>query len=305
MKRKLSLLLAVVLAVTMMFGMSMTAMATDPPITQFDITVPQLTRADIGNPLPTDNFTFSPNVEYDHYGYYLFNANKELLYAYMSGLGYMDMTTMGTPQNPDWSKVAYVTECFETYPMTLDPGLVVKCNGRTIPHKEGTSINDCCDEYAISGGNCITAAVLVYEGSSSGTDPDASAGAHEHHYEWRTISEPSEMCDGLEGEVCTICGAYGHVEGISAQRYLFAGYVDTKINAAKPGQTVTFEFGEWNSFPKYFMQKLANKNTVNYVIKFKRNHKPVTVTIPAGTPIDLQFDWYGPDKMIQLYGLTQ
>lgn len=42
------------------------------------------------------------------------------------------------------------------------------------------------------------------------------------------------------------------------------------INAAKAGQTITFEFGVWNSFPKSFM--------------------------------DLNFDWYGPAKMAELYG---
>ena len=26
------------------------------------------------------------------------------------------------------------------------------------------------------------------------------------------------------------------------------------------------------------------------------------ITIPVGTPIDLNFDWYGPAKMAELYG---
>ena len=76
------------------------------------------------------------------------------------------------------------------------------------------------------------------------------------------------------------------------------------INAAKAGQTITFEFGEWNSFPKSFMAKLVDKSAQNvtFVFKYKWNHKLQTITIPAGTPIDLNFDWYGPAKMAELYG---
>ena len=76
------------------------------------------------------------------------------------------------------------------------------------------------------------------------------------------------------------------------------------INAAKAAQTITFEFGEWNSFPRSFMEKLVSKSAqgVTFVFHYNWNHKKQEVTIPAGTPIDLNFDWYGPVKMAELYG---
>ena len=71
------------------------------------------------------------------------------------------------------------------------------------------------------------------------------------------------------------------------------------INAAKAGQTITFEFGDWNSFPKSFMAKLVDKSAQNitFVFHYKWNHVKQEITIPFGTTVDNSFDWYGPAKM--------
>lgn len=81
-------------------------------------------------------------------------------------------------------------------------------------------------------------------------------------------------------------------------------YATPMINAAEAGQTITFEFGEWNSFPKSFMAELADKSAQNitFVFHYKWDHVEQEITIPAGTPIDLSCDWYGPAKMAELYG---
>lgn len=81
-------------------------------------------------------------------------------------------------------------------------------------------------------------------------------------------------------------------------------YATPMINAAEAGQTITFEFDEWNSFPKSFMAKLADKSAQNitFVFHYKWDQVEQEITIPAGTTIDLNFDWYGPAKMAELYG---
>ena len=81
-------------------------------------------------------------------------------------------------------------------------------------------------------------------------------------------------------------------------------YATPMIDAAEAGQTITFEFDEWNSFPKSFMAKLADKSAQNitFVFHYKWDHVEQEITIPAGTPIDLSCDWYGPAKMAELYG---
>lgn len=129
--------------------------------------------------------------------------------------------------------------------------------------------------------------------------------AHTHNFQWQTITEPTKDADGLEGEVCTICGATRNTQSLSAYGYALNDYAIPMINAAKSGQTITFEFGEWNSFPKSFMEKLVEKNgqNVTFVFHYKWNHVKQEITIPAGTPIDLNFDWYGPAKMAELYGM--
>ena len=114
---------------------------------------------------------------------------------------------------------------------------------------------------------------------------------------------PSIEADGLEGEMCS-CGATRNTQPLSAYVYALNEYATPMINVAKSGQTITFEFGEWNSFPKSFMAKLVDKSAQNitFVFHYKWNHVKQTITIPAGTPIDLNFDWYGPAKMAELYG---
>lgn len=134
--------------------------------------------------------------------------------------------------------------------------------------------------------------------------PPDNTPEHVHSFTWQTISEPTQYADGLEGEVCTICGETRNTKSISAYGYTLNGYAVSMINAAKAGQTVTFEFGEWNSFPKSFMEKIAakSKEGVTFVFHYNWKHVKQEITIPAGTPIDLNFDWYGPAKMAELYG---
>ena len=130
-----------------------------------------------------------------------------------------------------------------------------------------------------------------------------SSPAHVHTFTWQTICEATPNSDGLEGEVCS-CGATRNTQPISAYDYAINKYADQMIKAAKPGQKITLEFGEFNSFPRYMMEKVAarmNEN-ITFVFKFKQNKKMQTVTIEPGTAIDLQYDWYGPDKMKELYG---
>ena len=137
-------------------------------------------------------------------------------------------------------------------------------------------------------------------GPTSGTP---SSPAHVHTFTWQTIYEATPNSDGLEGEVCS-CGATRNTQPISAMDYAINKYADQMIKAAKPGQKITLEFGEFNSFPRYMMEKVAarmNEN-ITFVFKFKQNKKMQTVTIEPGTAIDLQYDWYGPDKMKELYG---
>ena len=151
---------------------------------------------------------------------------------------------------------------------------------------------------------CVTAVM-----DSPGPTPDptpAPATAPSHTHEWieGVIYAATQYKDGLGGIYCKSCGAVKESYPISAFEYALNDYATPMINAAKSGQTITFEFGEWNSFPKEFMAKLVDKSAQNvtFVFHYNWNHVKQEINIPAGTPIDLNFDWYGPAKMAELYG---
>ena len=170
---------------------------------------------------------------------------------------------------------------------------------KEIPDHEG--------EFTYYIGDQMAKAVLFKNKNGGPTPGPTSRGSsnptHVHKFVWQTITAPTKDADGLEGEMCS-CGAVKNTQPLSAYVYALNEYATPIINSAKSGQTITFEFGEWNSFPKSFMAKLVDKSAQNvtFVFKYKWNHKLQTITIPAGTPIDLNFDWYGPAKMAELYG---
>ena len=133
--------------------------------------------------------------------------------------------------------------------------------------------------------------------------PLPPAPTHVHEFIEGTIIEPTADCDGLGGVYCKTCGYIQESYPISTGAYLIYDYGAEKIYSSQPGQKVVFEFGEWNSFPKSFMADLAAKSAagVTFEFHYKWNHESQTIIIPAGVPIDLNEEWYGPAKMRELY----
>lgn len=126
---------------------------------------------------------------------------------------------------------------------------------------------------------------------------------HEHSFYWETIKEATKYEDGLEGEKCA-CGATRNIRIISALGFTLNEYATPMVVNAKPGQTIELNFGELNSFPKSFMEKVAEKTqqNVSFGFHYNWNHVGQEIKIPAGTEVDTNFDWYGPAKMQELYG---
>ena len=131
---------------------------------------------------------------------------------------------------------------------------------------------------------------------------EPSSAAHTHDFHWTIVVEPSKESDGLEQEVCA-CGAVRNIQKISAYGYTIQSYATPMIINAKPGETVEMDFGEFNSFSKNFMEKVAEKSKENVSFGFHYNWNQIRydIRIPAGTEINTDFDWYGPAKMADLY----
>ena len=317
MKRKLSLLLAMVLAMTMVMGIGVTAFA-DDYITEVTFTVAPF---DFDNPSTFPAITATADGM-DSMPYFLiyFDSNGELCFIY-SPLGETYFTPdleEELPTPPDFSNVEYAFAdllCVQDGKLfdesttyvglneILESNFAIPGEPFTIP--AGANMNDYTGY--LYGGSQVSVQVAYKKGNGSNPDSPQSSGsstsAHTHNFQWQTITEPTKDTDGLEGEVCS-CGATRNTQKLSAYGYALNQYATPMINAAKAGQTITFELGEWNSFPKSFMEKIATKSMegVTFVFHYKWNHVKQEITIPFGTAVDTQFDWYGPAKMAELYG---
>ncbi len=128
--------------------------------------------------------------------------------------------------------------------------------------------------------------------------------AHTHNFTWQTITEPTLYSDGLAGDVCSICGFAKNTQPVSSYGYAINGYATKLVNESKSGQVIKLDFGEFNSFPKAFMEKVAAKSAQNvtFIFTYKWNHVKQEIKIPAFSNVDTSLDWYGPATMQQLYG---
>ena len=277
MKRRFSLLLAMVLAMTMVMGMSLTAFA------------------DGANPFmgktlePWGVNLGSGDMSFDEAIVAFPEESEDINYYKQCRLTFLDNENFKFTTLNDSATGKYSVDNVEVRGYYLNTG-----TGEYDNLAFGGNVN-----------RIVFAEFLIFKSETPASDPvQNTSSSHAHEWIEGEIYAATQTTDGLEGTYCKTCGAIKESHPISAYVYSLNDYATPMINAAKSGQTITFEFGEWNSFPKSFMAKLVDKSAQNvtFVFKYKWNHKLQTITIPAGTPIDLNFDWYGPAKMAELYG---
>ena len=301
MRKKISLLLVMIMAMTMILGTGITAMADPAPIPVISITITV--------PTPNDGSLVEDII------------NGITLDDGLGGSAELNLSGRGMSRMPN--EYNYIREKDGDKVNSLRDGkeytieITIGCNGEysfeyDTEYKYTGTINitginptSSVTGESGSGGMHVTFDFIVGgSGAGNGGSSSSTAPSHVHSFQYGIIYPATKDADGLEGEVCS-CGATRNTQPISAMAYALYDYALPMINAAKPGQTITFEFGEWNSFPKSFMAKLVDKSAQNvtFVFHYKWNHVKQEITIPAGTPIDLNFDWYGPAKMAELYGM--
>jgi hypothetical protein len=142
---------------------------------------------------------------------------------------------------------------------------------------------------------------------------EASAAACKHTYEWQTISEATEEEEGIEAEVCTRCGSTIHEQKIpnsALSRFLDASI--ERIQAASAGSTVEIKSNLWFCFNSKILDAIAEKNAkqepVNVQISYIYQHKPYTVTIPAGYDVQSLADdngYCGFMYLLSIFGETE
>ena len=123
--------------------------------------------------------------------------------------------------------------------------------------------------------------------------PDPTA-PHTHNWKYGTIYDATEDTDGLEGYYCS-CGATKDTSPIPSITAILKNRF-IQMDQAGKGEVITLKMGEWNTFSKEFMQHLisATERGVTIKLDYKYEKKNYVTTIPAGTTMDLAYDYYGP-----------
>lgn len=179
--------------------------------------------------------------------------------------------------DPDSGKLTFGSDRFSTY--TLVPLT--------------TSKNDYVIRYPQGSGN---GSILQENGGKQ-------EGGHSHQFEWKTITTPTAEMDGLEAYACIICGYYTDSVLVSAYSYACTEGVK-QVLAAGQNAEITLKMGRWCSYPKWFMEKLAQRRDLTIHLQFEYLHKQYEVLIPAKMPVDTECEWYGPLKLCNLYPYT-
>ena len=240
MKKKLSMFLALVMALTMVMGMSVMAFASIPEIDGFDTSASYDSKmipfVDDGSEVDLFKVSFGENRTDYTMDFYI---NDEIEYS-----------------SPMSSK-RFTANIFSIEILTSFSHVLEEkgdMSGFKLVHRQ--CWYGATKTYAVY---FFSNDYYAQKYEKKSLEGDGDSPSHTHNFQWQTITEPSKDADGLEGEVCS-CGAVRNTQPLSAYGYSLNEYATPMINAAKSGQTITFEFGEWNSFPKSFMAKLAAKN---------------------------------------------
>lgn len=179
--------------------------------------------------------------------------------------------------DPDSGKLTFGSDRFSTY--TLVPLT--------------TSKNDYVIHYPQGSGN---SSILQENGGKQ-------EGGHSHQFEWKTITTPTAETDGLEAYACIICGYY--TDSVPVSAYSYACTEGAKqVLAAGQNAEITLKMGRWCSYPRWFMEKLAQRRDLTVHLQFEYLHKQYEVLIPAKMPVDTECEWYGPLKLCNLYPYT-
>ena len=151
--------------------------------------------------------------------------------------------------------------------------------------------------------------VTFYDADKVAPASDAASSsnvtAHVHTWKYGTIFDATEDTDGLEGYYCS-CGANKETTIIPSITAIYKNRY-TQMDQAGKGEVITLKMGEWNTYSKEFMQHLisATERGVTVKLDYKYEKKNYVTTVPAGTTMDLDYDYYGPLFIQSMFETTQ
>ena len=166
--------------------------------------------------------------------------------------------------------------------------------GKTIPTSLGVSYSAELKSYGVDVTVTLTDAT-----------PASNTSTHTHTWKYGTIFDATEDTDGLEGYYCS-CGANKETTIIPSITAIYKNRY-TQMDQAGKGEVITLKMGEWNTFSKEFMQHLisATERGVTVKLDYKYEKKNYVTTVPAGTTMELAYDYYGPLFIQSLFETTK
>lgn len=261
MKRRFRILMALVMSLTMMFGMSTTAYA---GYTRGGYYYPdEVNECNEGDPT------------YDLFYVSAINDRGEFLTIWYNRSGTLhDASDEGTHWKPYW--------IFHDINPTI---------GRVYyPYSSAY--------YCLDNDHNPELYLAPAPSQNPGSDDETSLShSCDHDFVWQTITASTTTTYGTEGDVCSKCGATRNVRVKSP----LDDWVRMQINNAKPGDVLNLNFGPWNSYPLWMMQMIADKPTVTYIFNYTYQGNKYEVTIKPGDKFALDCEWYGPAKMPTLF----
>ena len=129
-----------------------------------------------------------------------------------------------------------------------------------------------------TGGN--TASTEVLEASQTETG-NGGGQPHIHTYTWVTTREATETQDGLEEYKCA-CGAVEAQLTIPASQVVVNGFYQTIRGAASDGR-ITYDTKDYYTLSDKMIACLAERTDVTVEITFSYQKTPYRMTIPAGS----------------------
>ena len=143
------------------------------------------------------------------------------------------------------------------------------------------------------------------ESGDTASSSNATTPAHVHTWKYGTIFDATEDTDGLEGYYCS-CGANKETTIIPSITAIYKNRY-TQMDQAGKGEIITLKMGEWNTYSKEFMQHLisATERGVTVKLDYKYEKKNYVTTVPAGTTMELAYDYYGPLFIRSLFETTK
>ena len=267
MKRKFRIILSVVLTLTMVMGMSLSAFALDTPITGFDVTITPITRENLAD-LPFDSISITPGEIEVHIAFYVFyDANKDFICLAAQGGMYGDMN-MDPISPPDFNTVEYVMAVsyveYNNNEGDFAENLTVTVNNSSPIRRitEPFTYNYMETAYDTISDDEPDVFIMFSLSSAPGSDPSES-------------EEQGYYLDPLE---------------------------DMLDNAITSGNAETIKWNAGDALPNNIMQKLFNNPSLSLDFKFTYEGVEHEVFIGPGQAVNDNTPWYGPLCLLKLYG---